>query len=88
MLMFIFILVNKVSIHKILSLTGIFKYHLTPSYYIIGILFKNERTHSSRFFQGNKALYLPPCVHCIEAFEPAEALLIKTKMQYIICIES
>lgn len=46
MLMFIFIIVNKVSTHKILSLTGIFTYHLSPSYYIIGILFKNERTHS------------------------------------------
>lgn len=35
-----------------------------------------------------KQSFLQLCVYFIEAFEPAEALLIKTKMLYITCIDS
>ena len=33
-------------------------------------------------------LYICNSVHYKKAFEPAEAMLIKTKMQHVICIES
>lgn len=71
MLMFIFIVVNKVSTHKIPLLTGVFEYHLTTSYPAIRILFKNGR---SRVCGSSKetALYVQLCVHYQEAFDPVE----------------
>lgn len=36
------------------------------------------------FFQGNNALYVQLCVHYQEAFDPAEPVLIKSKMQHVV----
>jgi len=84
----VFILVNKVSTHKIHLLVYFLKYHLATSYPVIRrTLSKNEKTHSSRFSQRNKTLYLQLYTHYKKAFEPAEAMLIKTKTQHVICIQ-
>lgn len=64
--MFIFILMNKDSTHKILSLAGVFYYcffkcHLTISYFLITIILsKNVKTYTSwkqRFYLYHHVQY-------------------------------